>query len=80
MNSKHKYTDQNYRPEDSVCKYSCLSSSKKSRTLYNSLCHVDNRKHFSGFSLMQNQREASAHVSLGEGSGKNLEMFLLRKR
>ena len=49
--TRNKYTDQNYRPEDSVCKYSRLSSSKKSRTLYNPLCHADNRKHLLGLSL-----------------------------
>ena len=45
---------------------------------YNSLRHANNRRYFSGLSLTRNRREA--HVSLGEESGKNLEIFLLRKR
>ena len=35
---------------------------------FNSLCHADNRRYFSGLSLMRNRKEA--HVLLGEGSGK----------
>ena len=35
---------------------------------YNSLRHADNKRYFSGVSLMRNRREA--HVLLGEGSGK----------
>ena len=31
-------------------------------------------------SLINAKSKGSAHVSLGEGSGENLEMFLLRKR
>ena len=42
---------------------------------YYSLRHAD-RKYFSGLSL---KRKGSAHVLLGEGSGKNLAMFLLKK-
>ena len=42
---------------------------------YNSLRHADNRKYFSGL-----KSKGNAHVSLGEGIGKHLEMFLLRKR
>ena len=45
---------------------------------YNSLRHADNRKYFSGLSVMQNRKEA--HVLLGDGREKNLETFLLRKR
>ena len=44
---------------------------------YNSLCHADNGKYFSGLSLTQNRREA--HVSLGKRGRKNLEILLLRK-
>ena len=44
---------------------------------YNSLRHADNGKYFSGLSLTRSQR---ARVLHGEGSGKNLEIFLLRKR
>ena len=46
--------------------------------LYNSLRHTDNRKYFLGISVTQNQREA--HMFNLAKSGKNLEMFLLRKR
>ena len=46
---------------------------------YNSLRHANNRKNFFG-SLSNTKSKGSAHVLLGEGSGKNLETFLLRKR
>ena len=45
---------------------------------YNSLRHSDNRKIFFG-SLSNTNSKVSAHVLLDERSGKNLEMFLLRK-
>ena len=62
-----------------MCLYSCLSNNEKSRTgPYNSLRHTDNRKNFSG--LSNAKLKESAHALLGEGSWKNLEMFLLRKR
>ena len=32
INPQHKYTDQNYRPEDSMYIYSCLSNNRKLRT------------------------------------------------
>ena len=44
---------------------------------YNSLSHTDNGKYFS--SLSNTKSKGSAHVSLGEGRGKNLDMLLLRK-
>ena len=47
--------------------------------MYNSLCHIDNRKHFFG-SLSNAKLKGSTHVLLGKESGKNLDMFLLRKR
>ena len=43
---------------------------------YNYLWHADNSKYFLDLSLMQNWSEA--HALLGEGRGKNLDMFLLR--
>ena len=46
---------------------------------YNLLRHTDNRKYFFGF-LSNAKSKGSAHDLLGEGSGKNLKMFLLRKR
>ena len=45
---------------------------------YNFLRHADNRKYFYGLSIVKSK--GSAHVLLGEGSGKHLEMFLLSKR
>ena len=47
--------------------YSWLSN-KKNRvsTLYNFLRHADNRKCFSGLSLMQNQREAHMFYLAGK--------------
>ena len=45
---------------------------------YYLLRYAESRKYFSGLSLIQNQREA--HVLLGEGSGKKLVMFLLKKK
>ena len=45
---------------------------------HNSKRHAVNRKYFS--SLSNTKSKESAHVSLGEGSGKTLEMFLLKKR
>ena len=46
---------QNYRPEDSVCIYSCLSNHKNwGPSPYDSLCHADNRRYFSGLPLTQN--------------------------
>ena len=35
---------------------------------YNSLCHADNRRYFLGLSDLKSK--GSAHVLLGEGSGK----------
>ena len=69
-----KITDQKIQ-----CVYVHISQITKNwgPRLCNSLCHADNRKYFSGLSLMQNQREE--HVLPGEGKGKNLEMLLLRK-
>ena len=50
---------QNYRPEDSVCTYSCLSNHKNwGPSPYDSLCHADNRRYFSGLPLTQNWSEA----------------------
>ena len=40
--------------------------------MYIILCQAGNRKYFLGLFL--------THVSFGKGSGKRLEMFLLRKR
>ena len=65
----HKYADQNYRPEDSVCIYLRLSKNKKLRAWYNFLPHADNRRYFPGLSLTRNRREA--HVLFGEESGKS---------
>ena len=45
---------------------------------FNLLRHAESRKYFSSLSLMQNQREAQ--VLLGEGSGKKMLMFLLKKK
>ena len=49
---------------------------------YNSLRHADNRKYFSGLSLIQkvSKLKGSAHVLLSKESGKKLDMFLMRKR
>ena len=44
---------------------------------YNSIHDVDIRKKF--FGLSNPKLRESVHVSLGEGSGKNLDMFLLRE-
>ena len=46
---------------------------------YNSPHHTDNGKYSSG-SLSNKKSKGSAHGPLGEGSERNLEMFLLRKR
>ena len=46
--------------------------------LYNSVRHTDNRKYFLGLSNVKSK--ISADVLFGKESGKNLEMFLLRKR
>ena len=40
INPWYKYADQNYRPEDSVCIYSCLSHDKKSYTCERSGAHL----------------------------------------
>ena len=67
------YTDKNYRPEDSVCVYSCLSNNRNLRTwpgLYNTVHHADNRKYFLGLSLIQNWREAHMFY-LARKVGKN---------
>ena len=62
-----------------MCIYSCLSNNKiQGAGLYNSIHNVDHRKYFSGPSNLKSK--GSALVSLGEVSGENLEMFLLRKR
>ena len=37
---------------------------------YNSVCHADNRRYFSGLSLSNAKSKGSAHVLLGEESGK----------
>ena len=46
---------------------------------YNSLHHTDNIKYFFG-SLFNTKSKESMHDPLDEESGRNLEMFLLRKR
>ena len=46
--------------------------------MHNCLRHTDNKKYFSVFSNAK--LRGNTNVLLGEGSGKNLEMFLLRKR
>ena len=58
---------------------SCLSDIIKNRRPgpYNSLRHADNRKYFP--SLSNTKSKGNPHVSLGQGSGKDLELFLLIK-
>ena len=46
--------------------------------LFNSVRHADNRKYFLGLSNVK--LKGNGNVLLGDGSGKNLDMFLLRKR
>ena len=46
---------------------------------YNSLSHADNWKYFLCVSVSLTRNRKEVHVSLGEGSGKNFEMFLLKK-
>ena len=54
-----KYTDQNYRPEDSIFMYLCLSTKKNwGPDLCNFLCHTDNRKYFASLS----QHKIEAHM------------------
>ena len=56
------YTDQTYRPEDSICIYLCLSYNKKRGPgPYNSIRHADNRRHLLGLALMQSRRKV--HMS-----------------
>ena len=60
--------------------YSCLSNDIKNRGPgpCNSLRHIHDRKYFSG--LSNTKSKGSVHDPLGEGSERNLEMILLRKR
>ena len=60
-----------------LCVNSCLLNDIKNRIPgpYNSLRHTHDRKHFSN-----TKSKGSAQDLLGEGSGRNLGMFLLRKR
>ena len=57
----------------------CLSNNKKSRTWSSIPCVTLIIGNIFWVSL-EREIEGSAHVLLGEGSKKNLEMFLLRKR
>ena len=54
-----------------------LKNKEKGSCPYKSLRHADNKIFFR--SLSNAKLEGSAHVLLGEGKGKNLDMFLLTK-
>ena len=60
--------------------YSCLSDNIKNQGPgpYNSLHHTHDKKYFSG--LSNTKFKGSLHDALSEGSERNLEMFLVRKR
>ena len=62
------------------CVYSYLLSKTKSRGpgWFNSLHHTDDKNIFG--SLSNTKSKGSTRDSHGEGSGRKLEMFLLRKR
>ena len=73
INRRHKYTDQNYRQEDSVFIYLYLWNKKQmtwSMLILYVMLMIENI-----FWVSNAKLKGSTHVLLCEGSGKNLKMF-----
>ena len=72
--------DHTCRPEDSVCMYSCLSSDTKIEDLVRITFYVTLIiENIFWVSLSNAKLNGSTHVLLGEGRGKNMDWFLLKK-